>query len=61
RSTSLSARGELEITAVNNIYLKRQELTYDILEGGWIDAGTIEAYKMANSMLSELGNKIISG
>lgn len=35
-----SARGELEITDVNNAYIKRDQLTYDVLLGEWTDAGT---------------------
>lgn len=35
-----SARNELEITEVNNAYIQRQELSYDILSGWWTDAGT---------------------
>jgi glucose-1-phosphate thymidylyltransferase len=35
-----SARGELEITDVNNEYIKRGTMTYSILEGWWTDAGT---------------------
>ena len=38
-----SARNELEITDVNNIYLRRGELEYAILDGEWSDAGTIES------------------
>ena len=34
-----SKRGELEITDVNNAYLKKKQLTYDILEGWWQDCG----------------------
>lgn len=35
-----SNRGELEITDVNNEYIKRGTMTYSILEGWWTDAGT---------------------
>jgi glucose-1-phosphate thymidylyltransferase len=35
-----SDRGELEITDVNNAYIEKGELTWDILEGWWTDAGT---------------------
>jgi glucose-1-phosphate thymidylyltransferase len=38
-----SGRGELEITDVNNIYLSRGELTYDMVDGWWADAGTPES------------------
>jgi glucose-1-phosphate thymidylyltransferase len=35
-----SARGELEITDVNNAYVARGELRFDVLSGWWTDAGT---------------------
>lgn len=35
-----SKRNELEITDVNNLYIKKNQLQYDILHGWWIDAGT---------------------
>ncbi len=35
-----SDRGELEITDVNNDYIKQGAMTYDILDGWWIDAGS---------------------
>lgn len=34
-----SARNELEITDVNNAYLEREELMYELVEGWWLDAG----------------------
>ena len=34
-----SARGELEITDVNNAYIERGEMQYEILDGWWLDAG----------------------
>jgi glucose-1-phosphate thymidylyltransferase len=34
-----SARGELEITDVNNAYIQRGELEYEIVDGWWMDAG----------------------
>lgn len=34
-----SARGELEITDVNNAYIERGQMEYDLLEGWWLDAG----------------------
>jgi glucose-1-phosphate thymidylyltransferase len=34
-----SARGELEITDVNNAYVERGEMLYEILDGWWLDAG----------------------
>lgn len=48
RQIEPSARGELEITDVNNLYAAEGHLLYDILPGWWIDAGTLpslhEAY-----------------
>ena len=34
-----SARGELEITDVNNAYIARGEMEYDLVDGWWLDAG----------------------
>ena len=47
-----SGRGELEITDVNNAYLRKRQLTYDILSGWWSDAGTFESLERA-SLLAE--------
>ena len=35
-----SQRGEFEITDVNNAYIERNQLSFDILKGWWTDAGT---------------------
>lgn len=43
-----SDRGELEITDVNNIYIRKENLSFDILKGWWIDAGTHESIFEAN-------------
>ncbi len=45
-----SGRGELEITDVNNAYIKRGDLTFDVLPGWWTDAGTPPSYKHANDL-----------
>ncbi len=50
-----SARGELEITDVNNMYLKRGDLSYDILEGWWTDAGTVESLHRAATLAADGG------
>lgn len=50
-----SSRGELEITDVNNAYIEAGELTWDILEGWWTDAGTIESLLTANRLVAETG------
>jgi glucose-1-phosphate thymidylyltransferase len=49
-----SARGELEITDVNNAYLKMGTLTYDILKGWWTDAGTPESLFRANELCKDI-------
>jgi glucose-1-phosphate thymidylyltransferase len=47
-----SARGELEITDVNNWYAERAEIESDILEGFWGDAGeSIDAYYAVNDFV----------
>lgn len=51
RKIKPSDRGEYEISSVNNEYIKRGELAYDILEGDWVDAGTFESYLYANKLL----------
>ncbi len=48
-----SARGELEITDVNNQYLERGKLTHDVLEGWWTDAGTFDSLYRANQLVRE--------
>jgi glucose-1-phosphate thymidylyltransferase len=54
-----SGRGELEITDVNNLYLEEGNLTYEILDGWWTDAGTFESLLRANNLVAETGaNKI---
>ncbi|GIW73836.1 MAG: spore coat protein [Phycisphaerales bacterium] len=50
-----SARGELEITDVNNHYLQRGDLTYQTLEGWWTDAGTFESLHRAACLVREGG------
>jgi glucose-1-phosphate thymidylyltransferase len=46
-----SKRGELEITDVNNAYIKRGELGFDVLEGYWTDAGTHDSLRLANELV----------
>lgn len=49
-----SARGELEITDVNNVYIERGELTFDVLQGWWTDAGTHASLAKANELAKDL-------
>jgi glucose-1-phosphate thymidylyltransferase len=46
-----SGRGELEITDVNNSYIRKGQLACDILDGWWTDAGTFESLVRANEMV----------
>ncbi len=46
-----SARGELEITEVNNAYLSRGQLRFDVFEGWWTDAGTFDSLHLANELM----------
>ena len=55
RTLKPSARGELEITDVNNAYIGSGALTWDVLDGWWTDAGTIESLYMANQLVSQTG------
>ena len=59
RTLKPSGRGELEITDVNNAYIKREEMTWEELEGWWTDAGTFESLLRASNMVAETGaNKL---
>jgi len=48
RKCKPSARGELEITDVNNFYIKEGKLKWEELKGWWLDAGTFETLFLAN-------------
>jgi glucose-1-phosphate thymidylyltransferase len=48
-----SDRGELEITDVNNAYIRHSTLTFDFLHGWWTDAGTFESLLRANLLVAQ--------
>jgi glucose-1-phosphate thymidylyltransferase len=48
-----SDRGELEITHVNQDYIAKGQLAYDIIDGWWTDAGTFESLNMANELVAK--------
>jgi glucose-1-phosphate thymidylyltransferase len=51
-----SARGELEITDVNNAYIREGLMTADAVEGWWADAGeNIDFYLKACNVVAESG------
>lgn len=55
RTLSPSERGELEITDVNNLYLRRGTLEYEMLDGWWTDAGTFESLMRAANLVAQGG------
>ena len=55
RKLQPSARGEFEITDLNNLYLAEGTLTYSILEGWWTDAGTFDSLLRDNNLVAQGG------
>ncbi len=53
RTLKPSRRGELEITDVNNAYIARSQMTYDVLDGWWTDAGLPETLYRAATLVRE--------
>ncbi len=47
-----SHRGELEITDVNNHYIREGDLHYDVLDGWWTDAGQFESLFNATQLIA---------
>jgi len=56
RSISPSARGELEITAVNQAYLASEKLNVELLGRGfaWLDTGTFDSLYEASGFIETL-------
>ena len=55
RTLKPSDRGELEITDVNNEYVRRGTLTSEKLEGWWTDAGTFESLYRSSTLVRDAG------
>lgn len=55
RTLRPSKRGELEITDVNNAYIKKGKLKWSVLKGWWTDAGTFSSLLKANVLVSKTG------
>ncbi|PIS04011.1 spore coat protein [Candidatus Peregrinibacteria bacterium CG10_big_fil_rev_8_21_14_0_10_44_7] len=56
RTLNPSARGELEITDVNNYYINKGEMTYSILKGFWGDCGeSFDSLLATGQKVKELG------
>jgi glucose-1-phosphate thymidylyltransferase len=59
KSLRPSNRGELEITDVNNVYIGRGQLTWEVLDGWWTDAGTFGSLLKASQLVAQTGaNKV---
>jgi glucose-1-phosphate thymidylyltransferase len=50
-----SARGEFEITDVNNAYIRQGTMTSEVLSGWWTDAGTFDSLLRAGNLVAEGG------
>ncbi len=53
RTLKPSGRGELEITDVNNYYLRAGRIGSSIIEEYWTDAGTLDSLAHANQLVNE--------
>ncbi len=51
RELEPSERGELEITDVNNRYIKQEAMRFSVMDGWWTDAGTPASYRRANKLV----------
>jgi glucose-1-phosphate thymidylyltransferase len=49
-----SGRGELEITDVNNAYIESGDLSCDVIDGWWTDAGTFDSLLKASNLIAQL-------
>ena len=55
RDLKPSNRGELEITDVNNEYIRRGTMTCEVMQGWWTDAGTFESLYRSATLVRENG------
>ncbi len=58
RAVKPSPRGEMEITSVNNAYIERNQLLFDVCEGRWTDAGTFDSWMEASRLMFDNDNRI---
>ena len=59
KTLSPSKRGELEITDLNNLYLKEKKLKVELLGRGmvWLDTGTCDSLNQASSYINTIENR----
>ena len=55
RTLKPSHRGELEVTDINNAYIKNNKMAYDVIDGWWSDAGTFESLAKVNQLIAQQG------
>lgn len=48
-----SARGELEITDVNNFYVQDKTMKFSLVDGWWVDAGTFDSLLRVNMLVAK--------
>lgn len=60
RTLKPSRRGELEITDVNNTYLKKGQLTHSVLSGWWTDSGAFDSLLRANNLIAKKEGRKLS-
>jgi glucose-1-phosphate thymidylyltransferase len=51
KTLKFSGRGELEITDVNNEYIRRGEMSFNVLDNWWSDAGTFDSLAHASTLV----------
>jgi glucose-1-phosphate thymidylyltransferase len=54
----VSGRGELEITDVNNSYIRKGEMQFSQLKGYWSDAGTFDSLLRASQLVQQNSTKM---
>lgn len=59
RTLKPSARDELEVTDLNNAYIEKGTMTYEVLEGWWTDAGTFDSLRRATNLVAESGANLL--
>ena len=57
QNLEFSDRGELEVTALNNEYIKLHQMEYEVFDGKWMDAGTPESLFEANKIFFDIDGK----
>ena len=58
RTLKPSGRGELEITDVNNAYIESGDMSWDVLDGWWTDAGTFDSLLKASNLVAQSAFKV---